>query len=356
MMRAPTSFATPEGYSTPAVNGGTNGVSDPVQAALDNLTKKAQARLRDLSTEHGRDRTASHAASEFQAETLEDLQFARSNYEQDRLQHHGLHIVMAAERRAEHDGRIARAKAANEDAVKAADEANRKAANSREVLNLVRGYANYLARTRWEFRPGTNQQVQVREFDAPTDHEVDASLPEGKTRLDMIATEHGRQADLRADAKRVKAARDGVEEDLAAFERDLDKRAEDDPFKVVFNGSAFVARFPVIAVAAEGNGREVPHAPDYLPGYIRANKKAIMAEARRTIENFYADGDMLILTPEEKRARLRTIADELLTSQRIVAEHIWCSRAEGFPIPFDPKMDPRSILGLDAVSPPKARR
>jgi hypothetical protein len=356
-MPAPATIAAPPaGYATPTVNGGVVGVTDPEQAAINVLPERAQERLLALTAEQGRDRTAANAALEFQNECLEDLKWARSNFEQDKRQHVGLHINMAQDRAAEHEGRIARNKSTHEAAVKASGEASRKSNSSREVLNLVRGYVTYVAGRTWQMEPETHRQFTVRNFPNLTVCEVDAALPPGKTRVDMIAAEHERQSALRGEARRVKLARGGVVEDLAAFESDLDKRADEEPFKVTFNGSSFVARFPIIGVAAESRGGEVPHAPDYLPAYIKAHKKAIMAEARKVIENHYVDGDMLVLTAEEKRARLRDIAKELLASDRIIAEHIWRSRDEGFFIAFDPGMSPLSILGVEGPPPPRPRR
>jgi hypothetical protein len=176
----------------------------------------------------------------------------------------------------------------------------------------------------------------------------------GLTPKEGVAAELTLQRTIRAEAKRVKAARLGPDADLAALEATLDKRAAAPEFEIVQSGGAFVARFPIVATGGEPRGGDLPNAPDYLVSFIKANKKKMLAEAKEVIDDFYLYDDVLVLTDAEKRSHLSKLAADLLASERREASWVWQALAQGEAVAFRPDLAPVAILGITGM-PPRRR-
>jgi hypothetical protein len=290
-----------------------------------------------IVADHGRARSEVDTAYAHQLRLQSDVDFAQIEKGADEQAHRANGWEMDPERAAQHAARIERTTKARNDAIAEVSAASAKAAKRRDVVAGIAGYINAA-------------QGPFEMAAAPS-----GVPPKGKTHRQAVAAEREHQQERRALAARVKQARRGPADDLAAFISTLDRQAAEPPFRVVYSGGSWDLRLPVVAVNASPNGGDVPSAPDFRPSFIAEHRAEIIATAEEEIKGYYATNDVPVMPPEEQRARLREHSDEFLASERRECALIWAAREEGEAIDFRPDTDPRAVLGIEGP-PPQRRR
>jgi hypothetical protein len=222
---------------------------------------------------------------------------------------------------AEADADVARAKSAYE----AATQRNRTATRN---MNIA---LQHLRRVQVLYK-ATDNFVSVK----PT------PLPKGQTADEVIAR-------IDAETAKVKAAARPQDEVVAEAMVQVDALAKDAKVRVGF-GKKTTISFPVIRIAAESAGDEIPNSPDPRVWVARFFRNELEDDVREQIAKKY-EGVTLQLSDRDKAKRLKELAADRLNADRVRAEILW-SRHESDPsapldYPAGYLLDPRALIGIE---------
>lgn len=275
------------------------------------------------------------AALAVNQEAIGDDQAARMQIDADARWELAMQTPIPPERRAANEARRARTETARKIAEEDLKKKDARLVAGRSLLGNLRAFAN-------------SQQGLLGLV------EVTALLSKGMTRKQAVAAEREKQGQLARDAAKVRKAEPGVEHDLANYIAEVDKIADTPAVTAERRGGVFLPAFPMHAITAPAMGGE-PYAFDPRPGYVKDHRDEIIEIGRKAIDEHYAYNVALVLSDGEKRSKLRQIAADVLASERLECAHIWAALEEGEAIDFRPDTDPRAVLGVDGVLPPKKR-
>lgn len=334
----------PAGSAAPIVTGAPTGLTldNDCEVFLHELGLEESLRRDHVLENDYRSAEAAADASRFRVNDANSERLeAQSEYEYDRRQHERLGYAMAQDRVDRHEANTIRHRKLLEDANAAATAAVAKLTNARETLRTARDYLRSLPK-------GTKLLPSL----------LKTPCPNGITPKQAAANERKRAKEtFFTEVARLKEARPGIEADLADYRAQLLATVEGSKFSVAFSGGRFVPRFPMAMVNAESRGNSLPVAADPWGLIVDANFERYLAEGERIIREAYQRHEWMTISEEDKRARLRELAGEVLESERLEAHFTWMARASGDDTAaFRPDISPLALLGVKGPPPPRKPR
>jgi uncharacterized protein YukE len=166
-------------------------------------------------------------------------------------------------------------------------------------------------------------------------------LPKGETAQEAIDR-------IDAEIAKVKAAVRPQEEVVAEAMADIDRQAALAVPRVSF-GKRVSISFPVVGIAAEPSGEELPHAPTPIPFICRYFRSDIEISVSEQVAERYRNVE-LQLSEQSKGRKLKELEAERLNADRARAEILWAKHD------VDPTalldfpaggIDPRALIGIE---------
>jgi len=302
----------------------------------DKLPASGKAKTRTLDHNVREADADNDAAFSTHQQSIKRFQSSQAEYGWDQKAAATSGVELAAPAVAFHEDNIRRLGEHRATAEKAMKAKSLVLGNRRTLLNAANGYVGALREVAPEVK-------------------ADGEPDKGQTAKQTVARLRGQIDDLRKEAHATSKAAPGIEHAMAEFATKLDAFAETAAYEVVRAGNTFDLRFPVVPVLAEAAGG-MPVAFDPRPAYVAEHREEILAKAREAIRAHYEDNVVLVLNVDQKRKRLRQIANETLALERRECAVIWAARDEDEVIEFRPDTDVRALLGIDGPPPPKVER
>jgi uncharacterized protein YukE len=166
-------------------------------------------------------------------------------------------------------------------------------------------------------------------------------LPKGETAQEAIDR-------IDAEIAKVKAAVRPQEEVVAEAMADIDRQAALAVPRVSF-GKRVSVSFPVVGIAAEPSGEELPHAPTPIPFICRYFRSDIEKSVTEQVAERYRNVE-LQLSEQSKGRKLKELEAERLSADRVRCAEIWAAYDRdpaSSSLNFHADCDARAILGID---------
>lgn len=210
------------------------------------------------------------------------------------------------------------------------------AANTRKIQTICRQVWGAVQPIADKIRDGTLEYT----FDPP-----EPELPKGaRTLVEAIAAIRAKRRALLAELSRVKAA---LDPDLKRLvEGKVASAVERPRVEIREGGEDFGITWPMHRIHAESTiTGGIPKAPDAAALACWLGRDQIIEEIGKQVDEALASADM-VMSPADKRNRLRQIDAELAELERQEAALVWAGLEAGESVYFRADADPRAILGI----------
>lgn len=272
---------------------------------------------------------------------------AKANLAQAEADAQEARTAIPADRRADLEGDVTAKRAALDAAHERASATNRAQGNARDALNTIIVKANALAPDgkvrlvhigfKGNSATVVSEQVAVRASDGKV-RQVGIADP-AKVVDQQVAV----LRDLKAQVNTVRLA-PPPKEDIA--EQLLAGLANDARLRISLNSRKPEIVTPVVHVPAEPTGDAVPTAPDALALMYSIFPEATEVAVRKAVDERY-ESVSIALDPLQKNDRLKSLAADIRTAERIIAEAIIVAFDNGQVIAPPSGLSAEALLGIE---------